>query len=240
MKKLFTFTLSFILVFTFTITAFADVPSKKTQIDWLISGASGDLAALGGDPANGTGEFKYDFSSEDGSLKGIAGGNNGQIWIYALDDNGDHIEDDGHPAVEFARNFTQHFATLAYEGHFHASHRLSAKSTEEFPVELGSTRIMTFCYDADADGGLMNAIEFEGVVKLVSNLSNGGHGHGHGHDDDCDDDHDHDDDDCDDDHHDHTHGSDDNAKTGISGAAGLLVSAVLASAGVLASRKRKN
>ncbi|MDR2559794.1 MAG: hypothetical protein LBC86_09705 [Oscillospiraceae bacterium] len=152
------------MIHTLTISAFADVPSKKTQIDWLISGAGGDVAALGGNPENATGEFSYDFSSEDGSISGRVEAKNGIITII-----GDNI------AVEFAGQFTEHFATLTRTGHFHASHRLSAKSTEEFPIAAGSHRLITFCYDSNADGGMMNAIEFDHVVKLIFNLSNGGH-----------------------------------------------------------------
>jgi hypothetical protein len=253
MKKLITLTLTITLIFTFTLTAFAAVPAKKTQIDWLISGAGGDVAALGGDPANGTGEFSYDFSSEDGSITGSVHGLNGTIAIEGCDE-----------AYALAVHFTQHFNSLPREGHFHASHRLSAKSTEEFPIELGSNTFITFCYDADEDGGMMNAMELEHVVKLVFNLSNGGfiheHSgeHSHGHDDDCDLDHDHDDcdddhhehehDDCDDDHHEHEHdhavrrvpvySEPHNPVTG--GSVSLLLPAVFASVAAYMSRKKEN
>ncbi|MCL2639033.1 MAG: hypothetical protein FWD48_11770 [Oscillospiraceae bacterium] len=163
MKKLFTLIFSLIIMLVFTITAFADVPAKKTQIDWLISGAGGDVVASGGDINNATGEFSYDFTNEDGSISGRVAARSGVITITG-----------GDAAVAFAEQFTQHFATLTRTGHFHATHRLSGKSTEEFPVEVGSFEYMTFCYDADENGGMMNAIIFERVVKFVSNLSNGG------------------------------------------------------------------
>jgi len=236
MKKLFTLTLAIIMIFAFTITVFADVPAKKTQIDWLISGAGGDVEALGGNPANAGGEFRYDFTNEDGSLMGTVGSRNGRIWIYERDENGDHIDrEEGDPdagiVFEFANKFTQHFATLPREGHFHASHRLSAKSTEEFPIYLGSSEFITFCYDADADGGMMNAMEFDGIIKLVFNLTHfPSDTHSHYdiehqdcEDDVCDDDHhvcDDDCDDCDDDHHvcdddcDHDHEHDSHAHGG--------------------------
>jgi hypothetical protein len=175
MKKTLTLTLALITVLAFAITAYADaIPAKKTQIDWLISGAGGDLAALGGNPENGTGMFSYDFMSENGSISGRVEGRGGVITIIGSDE-----------AVEFAQEFTRHFATLTRTGHFHASHRLSAKSTEEFPIEVGSHIFMTFCYDADADGGMMNAMIFDHAVKLVTNLSNGGFAVSHGGDDEC-------------------------------------------------------
>jgi hypothetical protein len=158
-------TLVMITALAFNVAADAeDVPAKKTQIDWLISGAGGDVAALGGNPEHGTGMFSYSFSSEDGSITGRVEASGGIITITGSDE-----------AIALASIFTAHFATLPRSGHFHASHRLSAKSTEEFPTYLGSPDFITFCYDANEDGGMMNAMVFENAVKLVFNLSNGGH-----------------------------------------------------------------
>jgi hypothetical protein len=136
-------------------------PLKKVQIDWLISGAGGDVEAAGGRLEDVTGQFSYDFTSEDGRITGRVEAKNGVITIIGDDE-----------AVELAEYFTRHFATLTREGHFHASHRLSARSTEEFPVALDSPLFMTFCYPEIEDGGMMNAMYFEGKIKLVSNLQN--------------------------------------------------------------------
>jgi hypothetical protein len=223
MKKLFTFTLIIIMLSVFALTASADVPAKKTQIDWLISGAGGDVAASGGDIANATGEFSYNFTSEDGSISGSVSANNGIITIVG-----------GIEAVAFAEQFTVHFATLTRTGHFHASHRLSAKSTEEFPVALGSAQLMTFCYDADINGGMMNAMVFDHVVKLVFGLSNGGFAHSGGEDEDCE--------------LDVQFQEDSNAETGTetgtgtnprTGAVSFAVPAAVVTALVIISRKRK-
>ena len=152
-------------------TGGGNIPLKKTQIDWLISGAGGDVAAAGGDPAECSGQFSYEFSSQDGSIKGIVQAVSGNIKIYALGSDGLYTECTGsEPAAVLANTFTQHFATLTRTEHFHDTHPLSERGTEEFPIALGSFRYMTFCYASLENGGMMSAMVFEGNTKFVYNL----------------------------------------------------------------------
>jgi len=173
MKKLIlTFVIISAFICTFATTAWAnEVPPKKTQIDWLISGAGGDVETAGGNLSDVTGEFSYDFTAEDGSLKGAVVGKSGQIKIYKLGSDGKYTEASGSdPVAALARHYTQHFATLTRTGHFHASHKLSARSTEEYPITLGSTKFITFCYPELDDGGIMSAMILDGKVKFISGL----------------------------------------------------------------------
>ncbi|MCL1832343.1 MAG: hypothetical protein FWG45_05460 [Oscillospiraceae bacterium] len=160
-----------------------NIPPKKTQIDWLISAAGGDLEAAGGNPDNEADEVSFSFTSEDGKIKGRVVMDEGEIDIEGSDE-----------AVEFAKQFTQHFATLARKGHFHDSHPLSARSTEEFPIKEGSSTFMTFCYASVEDGGMMSAIILNDVVMFVYDLES-----------DDDHDHTHNEETCDDTEHDHDH-----------------------------------
>jgi opacity protein-like surface antigen len=161
MKKLLTIAILSVLLLSFSVTAFADtVPAKKTQIDWLISGEGGDDS---GRIEGGTGEYSYNFTSEDGSVTGAVSVGRGGITIFGCDE-----------AIALAEHFKVHFATLTRTGHFHSRHRLSASSTEEFPIYPGSDKFMTFCYDED---GWMNAMIFEHTVKFVSDLGNYTFGH---------------------------------------------------------------
>jgi len=155
----------------FTLTAFADdVPPKKTQIDWLISGAGGDVVAAGGDLADVTGEFSYKFTSEDGSVRGAVQAKNGTVTILELGSDGKYTAVTSGSAFTLARHYTQHFATLTRTGHFHATHKLSARGTEEYPIKLGATTFITFGYPELEEGGIMNVMILENRVKFISEL----------------------------------------------------------------------
>jgi hypothetical protein len=177
-KKTLKFMLAVILLFSLTATAFAnEPPTRKVQIDWLIYAAGGtDIEGRNGaEPDESvTGEFSYEFTSEDGTVQGMVTGSDGEIRIYTLNDTGEEYTEpaDDCTALELARHFTQHFATLTRRGHFHASHRLSARATEEYPIYYGATQIMTFCYATTDNGGMMCAVEFQHTVKLVFNFRN--------------------------------------------------------------------
>jgi hypothetical protein len=171
MKKSAKIAIAIVTMLAFTITTFAsEAPPKKTQIDWLISGAGGDVAAAGGDCCDVNGQFSYEFSAENGSNKGIVVGNSGTVRIFTLLDDGKYSESPDTEAAKLARLFTVHFATLTRTDHFHASHRLSERSTEEYPTHLGSSKFITFCYRSLDNGGMMNAMIIDNKVKLVTNL----------------------------------------------------------------------
>jgi hypothetical protein len=154
------------VILSLTLTTFAsEPPLKKTQIDWLISGAGGCLETAGSPVENGTGQFTYRFTSEDGKLSGIVSGKDGIITI------GDTAGSGGDEARAFAEIFTRHFANLTRAGHFHASHALSERATEEYPVVIdGETMFITFCYAATENGGMMSAMILGDTVKFVRNL----------------------------------------------------------------------
>jgi zinc transport system permease protein len=149
-------------------------PSRKTQIDWLIYGAGGSDTdgRNGADPDETvTGEFSYEFASEDGELSGVVIGREGVIAILSLSLDGEFViaENDSAQAV-LARHFARHFATLTRIDHFHDEHPLSMQATEEFPIELGSPRFMTFCYDATADGRMMRATTVGAAIGFSNNM----------------------------------------------------------------------
>jgi len=161
MKNLTKALVSLITIFALSLSIFADeAVAKKIQIDWLISGAGGSIAAAGGNPEDGSGYFFYNFTSEDGEVKGTVTARNGNITITG-----------GSEAEVLAKHFTQHFATLTRTGHFHASHKLSARSTEEYPTKEGSKDFITFCYASLDDGGLMSGMILDGKVKFISGLT---------------------------------------------------------------------
>jgi hypothetical protein len=160
MKKSVKFMVAIIAIFSMTVSVFSsDVPLKKTQIDWLISGAGGCIATAGGDPADGSGEFSYKFTSKDGSINGIVSAKNGVISVSG-----------GEAAVELATFFTQHFKTLNRQDHFHATHELSERSTEEYPTHVGSSRFITFGYASLENGGMMSVMILDDKVKFVTEL----------------------------------------------------------------------
>jgi LPXTG-motif cell wall-anchored protein len=165
MKKSIRIITALITIFALSVSIYAndEPPLKKTQIDWLISGAGGCLETAGSPVENGTGEFSYDFISEDGRIRGSVSSlsrNNGTITFNTCVQG-----------RALAETFTKHFANLTRAGHFHASHALSERSTEEYPVEInGETVFITFCYASVENGGMMSAMILGDTVKFVSNL----------------------------------------------------------------------
>jgi len=159
---------------------------KKVQLDWLIHGAGGEDIAGRTDeygelaPLHDsvTGLFSYQFMSADGSIAGRVEGEHGELRIFALRENGTfaliRYEDgtfyrgaDGDTiayeneaaAYEFAIQFIRYFATMTRVEHTHTfPHPHSSLPTEDFPIYLGSDRIMTFGYDGQNTGGMMRSM----------------------------------------------------------------------------------
>jgi hypothetical protein len=150
--------------------ATGNIPVKKTQIDWLISGAGGCVVTAGGPAENQINAFHYEFTSQDGSVRGAAQGNGSQVRIFSQGADGLYTEVTSGAAFDLARVFTQHFPNLTRVGHFHATHTLSERGTEEYPIALGSSTFMTFFYRSVDNGGMMSGMLLQGTVKFVTNL----------------------------------------------------------------------
>ena len=159
---------------------------KKAQLDWLIHGAGGEdvegrtneegeLAPL---HDSVTGLFSYQFTNEDGSIAGRVEGDNGEIRIFALRENGTFAQiryvdetfyrgaegdtvayENEAAAYEFALEFIRYFATMTRVEHTHTfPHPHSVLPTEDFPIYIGSDIIMVFGYDGQDTGGMMRSI----------------------------------------------------------------------------------
>ncbi|MCL2576839.1 MAG: copper amine oxidase N-terminal domain-containing protein [Defluviitaleaceae bacterium] len=194
MKEIFLSTVlitAFILVIPVTVGA-TDIPARKIQLDWLIYAAGGN-DNLGRINAAGevvpldetvSGQFSYNFTSEDGTVKGRVEGDNGEIRI--IGDTAAH---------ELAIQFTRHFATMTRAGHDHAHDPLpnnpGGQAAERYPIDFrprdgNATNIVAannvhvrnrtpdefiiFFYDSRDDGGMMSGMWLNGVTKWVSDL----------------------------------------------------------------------
>jgi hypothetical protein len=176
MKRILSVITAAAMLASLTLTASATAVSRKVQIDWLIYGAGGnDFEGRRGDAPHETvtGEFMYGFVSEDDDVRGYVIGRGWRVDVYVLDEYEEFVlADDGSDVVEFAQQFTEHFATLSRIDHFHDTHPLSETATEEYPIEPGSHTFMTFTYSDTDDGPQMNAMILDGVVKHVHELQN--------------------------------------------------------------------
>ncbi|MCL2227769.1 MAG: hypothetical protein FWB97_09140, partial [Oscillospiraceae bacterium] len=124
------------------------------------------------------GQFSYQFTCETGETRGRVEGDNGEIRIFALRDNGAYAlirHEDGVffrgaagdtpayenevAAYELAAKFVRHFATITRVAHTHTfPHPLSVLPTEDFPIYLGSEIMITFGFDGQDEGGMMRTI----------------------------------------------------------------------------------
>ncbi|MCL2215597.1 MAG: hypothetical protein FWB91_01125 [Defluviitaleaceae bacterium] len=145
----------------------APIPAKKTQLDWLIYGAGGNDTAgrinAEGEPVplheSVTGLFSYQFTCEAGEIKGRVEGNNGEISIFALGENGTFTRiryengaffrgatgdalayENEAAAYKLAIQFIAHFADMTRAGHDHSyaplPYNLGVLSVERFPVDF--------------------------------------------------------------------------------------------------------
>ena len=164
----------------------ATAPPKKVQIDWLIHGAGGEDIAGRTDEDGGisplhesvTGQFSYQFTSEDGEIRGRVEGDNGEIRIFALRANGTYAliryvngtffrgatddneaYEDEIAAYRLAVQFVDHFVAMTGVGHTRTfPHPHSVLPTKDLPIYLGADKMITFGYDGQDEGGMMRAI----------------------------------------------------------------------------------
>ncbi|MCL2755086.1 MAG: hypothetical protein FWD35_05160, partial [Oscillospiraceae bacterium] len=106
-KRILSLIIAAIVAISASLSAFADEPpGRKPQIDWLIYGAGGNdsVGLRGAAPdASVTGEFSYEFASENGKLQGMVVGDGESVRIFVLDESGAaYTEADTGAAVTFA------------------------------------------------------------------------------------------------------------------------------------------
>jgi lipocalin len=93
--------------------------STKTQLWWIINAARGN------------GEFRFEFSFEDGT-QGIVRGRNGNVTVYTRGADGEYKVTPDSPAMTA---FAQHFRLLTQQNHNHNNERTSGDPTSRpFPA----------------------------------------------------------------------------------------------------------